>query len=88
MHLATGSIIVHIYIMFVNMLGKRYADYKVDWLSVKDMWRYVENVVGLEVLSRQIPVRDTQDSDHDVEILLQQLVSKKPCLSKVLQLRR
>lgn len=61
---------------------------KVDGLRIKDMWRYVENVVGPEVLSRQMPVRDAQDSDHDIEILLQQLVDKKPCLSKVLQLLR
>lgn len=61
---------------------------KVDGLSVKDMWRYVENIVGPEVLSRQMPIRDAQDSDHDIEILLQQLVDKKPCLLKVLQLCR
>ena len=48
------------------------------------MWRYIENVVGPEVISRQTPMKETQESDNDIEKLLEKMVDKKPSLSKVL----
>ena len=53
-------------------------------ITVKDMWRYIENVVGPEVISRQMPMKEAQESDNDIEKLLEKMVDKKPSLSKVL----
>ena len=53
-------------------------------ITVKDMWRYIENVVGPEVISRQMPMKEAQESDNDIEKLLEKMADKKPSLSKVL----
>ena len=56
---------------------------KVPGITVDDMWRYVENVISPEVITRRMQVQETQDGDNDIEVLLERMVDKKPCLSKV-----
>ena len=48
------------------------------------MWQYIENIVGSEVVSRRMPMKETQESDSDTEVLLEKMVNKNPCLSKVI----
>ena len=53
-------------------------------LTSKDMWKYVQNFIGPEIIARQMP--STTSCESDIESLLERLVLKKPPLPKVCEL--
>lgn len=48
---------------------------KVPNLTTKDMWRYIQNFVGPEIIARQTPSKTSCESD--IEMLLEKMVLKK-----------